>query len=253
MTIYQITFSPTGGTQRVADRLAESMSEAYISVDLCDPHFSADQLSLTAEDLCIVSVPSFGGRVPALAAERMAALTGNGAMAVPVAVYGNREYEDTLIEMKNILAGQNFRCIAAVAAIAEHSMLRQYAAGRPDADDLTELSDFAKRIAEAVSAGSVSSDLSVPGNFPYRQMGAFLKPEVTEDCMGCGVCADMCPAGAISADNPQETNPDACISCVRCVSLCPVQARRLNPATLEAVNARIGKALSGYKKNELFI
>ena len=99
MTIYQITFSPTGGTQRVADRLAESMSEAYISIDLCDPHFSADQLSLTAEDLCIVSVPSFGGRVPALAAERMAALTGNGAMAVPVAVYGNREYEDTLIEM----------------------------------------------------------------------------------------------------------------------------------------------------------
>ena len=253
MAIYEITFSPTGGTQRVADRLAESMNETYVSVDLCDPHFDADSLSLTENDLCIVSAPSFGGRVPALAAERMAAINGNGALAVPVAVYGNREYEDTLIEMKTILTGQGFRCVAAVAAVAEHSMLRQYAAGRPDADDLKELSEFAKRVMDAVASGRISPDLPVPGNFPYRQMGSFLKPEVTEECMGCGVCADMCPAGAIPSDNPQETNFAACISCVRCVSLCPVQARRLNPETLEAVNGRIGKALSGHKKNELFI
>lgn len=253
MSVYKIIFSPTGGTQRVADRLTESIDEHPISIDLCDPRFAADQLTLSQEDLCVIAIPSFGGRVPELAARRMASLQGNGALAVPVAVYGNREYEDTLIEMKTILLACGFRCAAAVAAIAEHSMLRQYAAGRPDADDLRELSDFGRRIKAAVADGSISPDLPVPGNIPYRQMGAFLKPEVTENCMGCGVCADLCPAGAIPADNPSSTDLAACISCVRCVSLCPMQARRLNPETLDAVNGRIGKALSGYKHNELFL
>lgn len=253
MAFYKITFSPTGGTQRVADRLADSISETCVCIDLCDPDFCADPAAFAADDLCIVSVPSFGGRVPELAARRLTAFHGNGAMAVPVAVYGNREYEDTLIELKHLLAAQGFRVAAAVAAVAEHSMLRQYAAGRPDADDLAELAEFGQCIRAAVDAGNISPDLPLPGNFPYRQMGKFLKPEVTEACMGCGVCADLCPAHAIPADNPSATDPDACISCVRCVSICPVQARRLNPETLSAVNDRIGRALSGHKKNELFI
>ena len=253
MSVYKITFSPTGGPQRVADRLTESICEHPVSIDLCDPRFGAEPISLSADDLCIVSVPSFGGRVPELAARRLTTLCANGAMAVLVAVYGNREYEDTLIELKNLLAAQGFRCAAAVAAVAEHSMLRQYAAGRPDADDLKELSDFGRRIADKIAAGSISPDLPVPGSSPYRQMGKFLKPEGTEACMGCGVCADLCPANAIPADNPCATDLSACISCVRCVSLCPVQARQLNPETLDAVNARIGKALSGHKKNELFL
>lgn len=253
MSVYKIIFSPTGGTQRVADQLTEALCEACVSVDLCDSGFAADRLLLTKDDLCVIAVPSFGGRVPELAARRLTALRGNGALAVPVAVYGNRAYEDTLFEMKNLLAAQGFRCAAAVTAIAEHSMLRQYATGRPDANDLHELSEFGRRIASAIASGSISSDLPVPGNFPYRQLGTFLKPEVTPKCMDCGVCADLCPAGAIPADNSASTDLSACISCARCISICPVQARRLNPETLDAVNSRIGKALSGYKRNELFL
>ena len=252
MNIYCITFSPTGGARRVAERICASIGEHVINVDLCDRLPDAFSISPAAEDVCVVAIPSFAGRVPALAADRIRLLNGNGAKAVPVAVYGNRAYEDTLLEMKHLLTERGFRCIAASAAIAEHSMLRQYAAGRPDANDCAELDAFGQKIAEIVAAGQDPADLSVPGNFPYRSIGAFLKPVVTEDCMGCGVCADMCPAGAIPADHPCTTDLNACISCVRCVSLCPIKARRLDPAMLDAVNARIGPALSGRKENEFF-
>lgn len=251
--IFSIIFSPTGGTQRVADRLCEALGQDRQSIDLCDRFRNTESVSFAPGDICVVAVPSFAGRVPAAAAERLQKLIGNGAMAVPVAVYGNRAYEDTLLEMKHILTGQGFRCIAAVAAIAEHSMLRQYAAGRPDAQDMAELDLFAGKIMNAVRSDSISCDLPVPGNFPYRDIGAFLKPETTETCIRCGVCADMCPAGAIPMDEPSATDLNRCISCVRCISICPMQARRLNPAMLEAVNTRIGNALSGRKSNDLFL
>ncbi len=251
--LYVITFSPTGGTQRVAECIASGISDDFIRIDLCEKQFDAASLCLCAEDLCIIAVPSFAGRVPPTAAERIQLIAGSGAMSVAVAVYGNRAYEDTLIEMKDLLTGCGFRTIAAIAAIAEHSMLRNYASGRPDAADRAQLSEFGKRIAAAAKSCSVSSDLSVPGNTPYRPIGAFLKPIVNENCIACGVCADMCPVGAIPADTPSSTDTDACISCVRCVSVCPVQARILDPNTLAAVEQRIGPALSGRKENELFI
>ena len=253
MSIYNITFSPTGGTQRVSDCLCSAAGEEFIQIDLTDRAFDPSAIALSENDLCVVSVPSFAGRVPETAAQRISLLKGNGAKAALVAVYGNRAYEDTLIELKTLLSESGFRCIAAVAAIAEHSMLRQYAAGRPDAQDMAELQQFGRKIAEIAASDSIPADLYVPGNIPYRAIGAFLKPIVADSCLSCGVCSDMCPVGAIPQDRPGETMLDQCISCMRCISVCPSGARMLDPATIEAVNGRLGPLLSGYKKNELFI
>ena len=80
-------------------------------------------------------MPSYAGRVTAIAAERLRAIHGGGAKCILVCVYGNRAYEDTLVEMEDIARECGFEIVAAVAAIAEHSIMHQYAAGRPDAAD----------------------------------------------------------------------------------------------------------------------
>ena len=91
------------------------------------------------EDLAVIAVPSYAGRVPAVAVQRLAAVKGNGARAVLVCVYGNRAYEDTLVELADTAKEAGFRVMAAVSAIAEHSIARQFAAGRPDAEDAQRL------------------------------------------------------------------------------------------------------------------
>ncbi|MCD8159093.1 MAG: hypothetical protein LUD77_09430 [Clostridiales bacterium] len=145
MKIYQIVFSPTGGTQRTADILT-AKTENYVNVvDLTNPQNDYSALNLKQDDIAIIAVPSYGGRVPHLAAERLSKINGGQAYCVVVCVYGNRAYEDTLIELYDIAEQNNFRVISAAAAVAEHSIIHQYATGRPDKQDEEELSGFAEQ------------------------------------------------------------------------------------------------------------
>ena len=114
MANYIALFSPTGGTRRVAEILAEELGRDWQEMDLCR---ETEATQLQKEDLLLAAVPSYGGRVPAVAAGRLKNLTGNGATAILVCVYGNREWDDTLTELQDILEAQGFRCTAAVAAV----------------------------------------------------------------------------------------------------------------------------------------
>ncbi len=178
---------------------------------------------------------------------------GNNACAVLICVYGNRAYEDTLVELQDIAKQAGFRVIAAITAIAEHSIARQFAAGRPDEQDAQQLSAFAKQIREKLIAGD-EKEPAIPGNRPYKKAGkAGMVPKPTKECVQCGVCAKKCPVQAIDLDNPQKVNRDACISCMRCVSVCPHSARKINSLMLSAVGLVLKKVCSGRKEYELFL
>ncbi len=253
MRVFQIVFSPTGGTQKVADILASKWDKPAENIDLSDPKIDFAAVSLEKEDVAVIAVPSFGGRVPALAAERLEKIHGNGAMCVAVCVYGNRAYEDTLIELNDAAVKSGFQVIAGIAAIAEHSIMHQYAAGRPDDEDRSELQGFAEKILAKISGGDMSAP-QIPGNRPYKKAGgAGLVPKANHKCNACGLCAEKCPAQAISRENPRETDSKKCISCMRCIAICPQSARKVNSVLVSAAAMAIKKACSEKKSNELFL
>ncbi len=254
MDIVQITFSPTGGTQRVVDIITESWGKPVRKIDLTDAGLKTTHLG--REDLAVIAIPSYGGRVPALAAQRLDQVHGDQARCVVVCVYGNRAYEDTLIELKDLAERCGFRVMAAVSAVAEHSIMHQYAAGRPDRQDQDELRSFAKKILDKLDhsdAGSASAP-KVPGNHPYKKAGgAGLVPKADGNCNGCGLCAENCPAQAIGKENLKTADPHKCISCMRCVVRCPQSARTVNGALVSMAALAIKKACSVRKSNELYI
>ncbi len=251
MDIVPITFSPTGGTQRVADAVTEALGTPVHKIDLTDARLQTTHLA--KEDVAVIAVPSFGGRIPALATQRLAQVHGNQARCVAVCVYGNRAYEDTLIELRDLAEQCGFRVIAAIAAVAEHSIMHQYAAGRPDQQDQDELRNFTGKILEKLdrSDGSVPE---VPGNRPYKKAGgAGLTPKADGSCNGCGLCAKSCPAQAISRENLKVADSKKCISCMRCVVRCPQAARKVSGALVSIAALAIKKACSVRKSNELYI
>ena len=204
----------------------------------------------------MIAMPSFGGRAPTVAIERLKQIPGNGAKCTLVCVYGNRAYEDTLVEMEDAAKECGFQIIAAVAAVAEHSIMPQYAAGRPDSSDCKQLADFAIQIADR--AGNIGTadkveGVSIPGNRPYKKAGgAGLVPKRGRACVKCGVCVENCPMQAIDAVN-FTGDSKKCISCMRCVKQCPKCAREVNGAMVSIAAMAIKKACSTRKENELFI
>lgn len=255
MNLVEIVFSPTGGTQAVSDIIAENLSKNITRYDLTDYNIASENINISNEEIVIISVPSFGGRVPDLAAERLKLINGNGAKCIIICVYGNRAYEDTLAELFDIAVNNNFNVIAAISAVAEHSIIHKYAAGRPDEYDKEELCKFAKRISDKLNGERIDNlDMSqIPGNRPYKKVGRFgMVPIPNRKCIKCGLCAKLCPVQAIDPKT-LVADKNKCISCMRCTAKCPKSARELNPILLKLAALMLKKVCTTRKDNELFI
>jgi len=241
-------FSPTGGTKKVADAIATGFGTSVVEMDLTKADAS---VILGKNDALMAVLPVYAGRVPQISLERLSALKGNGQKAVAVVVYGNREYDDALLETKDALEAGGFQVIAAAAFIAEHSMLRSIAAGRPDAEDEAICRQFAS---DVMAKPDEAAPVQVPGTNPYKELkpSAF-HPAASETCVKCGICAEQCPVGAIPLEDPKETLNDICINCMRCVQVCPVSSRALPAPFVAGATQMLNEKAAGYKKPVVFL
>ena len=241
-------FSPTGGTKRVADAIAAGFAVPVAQMDLT----KADSaVALGERDGLMAVLPVFAGRVPQIALERLSALKGSGQKAVAVVVYGNREFDDALLETRDALEANGFRVIAAAAFIAEHSMYRSIAAGRPDAQDEALCRQFA---ADVMAKADDAAPIRVPGNTPYKELkpSAF-HPAANETCTQCGTCAEGCPTGAIPLNDPSHTDNERCINCMRCVASCPMNSRALPEMCRAMITKMLNENAAGYKEPVVFL
>lgn len=240
-------FSPTGTTGQVARTIAAGFSCPTTELDLSRPDCSA---AVGDDTVLLAVVPVYGGRVPAVALERLSRIQSKGQKAVAVVVYGNREFDDALLELKNALEHNGFQVVAAAAFIAEHSIVRSVAAGRPDENDQTIARKFGADVAERLN---VLTRVDVPGNNPYVAIKpSAVHPKTSDACIQCGQCAQQCPVRAIPMDAPNETLDDVCINCMRCVKVCPTQARALPAPFLSGAAKMLSEKAAGYKLPQLF-
>lgn len=244
-------FSPTGGTKKVGEAFCKAISGEVMDHNL---GLREKEPANPAGELAVFAAPVFGGRIPALVADKIKALDGSGKKAVTFVVYGTRAYEDALLELNQAVSHQGFQIAASGACIAQHSMAPDVGKGRPDEKDVSEITGFAKRVESELDNRS-RTEITVPGNQPYKEAMTIPAPPISlETCSLCGKCEEVCPTAAITVSEGHiATDPNTCILCMACTAVCPNQSRILPPPLQERMEQMLGALKDVRRENEFFI
>jgi len=266
-----VYFSPTGTTKKVVQGIARGIHPGTVEeLDITRPGARIEPLRTSEKELLIIGVPVYMGRVPALVSEWLHAMKAQNTPAVCVVVYGNRAYDDALLELTDILTERGCRPIAGAAFIGKHSFSTAEtttAEGRPDADDLKNAELFGQKIGETLRSVSSATQISkpkIPGCHPYRQQPChpyrrdtmFWNVDfiaVSDACIQCGICAEGCPVGAIDTENSRAIDTENCITCCACIRHCPRHARTIKPGIVRDASLRLYTMYNERKEPEYFL
>lgn len=271
-TVWAVFFSATGTTEQVVSRVAEviagELGVERKTYDFTLPKARDNTPTFSASDLVVFGTPVYAGRVPNVLVKYLSSVRGNGALAVPVVLFGNRHFDDALIELRDILESDGFHTVAAAAFVGEHSFSYTLGAGRPDEADMAVADGFARRVVEKLGTARDTrgpTPISVKGTpSPYRphlrprgRQGnpvdfRSIKPLTSDACNDCKLCAQLCSMGSISFDDVREYT-GICIRCGACVKKCPQQARYYNDPEYLYHKRELEETLTRRAEPELFV
>lgn len=249
-----VFFSPTGTSKKGVQAMAGCFPGAIADIDLTVPAGIPEKTELYSQDFAVFGAPVYSGRLYKGCIDRFKTVMGHKTPCIVTVTYGNRDYEDALLELSELVKARGFIPVAAAALIGQHTY-GEIQIGRPDKEDLLQDIAFASEVIKAVENGGIYRAVKVPGNYPYREggNGHLVHIATKADCTECGLCAAQCPVGAISAENAACIDETRCIGCFRCIQLCPAGAKLPEDAAYTEFAAALTKRLEARKENAYFL
>ena len=234
-----IYFSPTGTTEEAVTAFISGMGIPFEDINLTTPRArQIFQRSFTKGELVVIGLPVYGGRLPPYLDDFFSDLDGDMTPTVATVTYGNRAYDDALLELKLRLESRGFAVKAGATFIGEHTFSNKIATGRPNSNDIAVITDMGKKVLASI-VNNTPGKLAIKGYYPFTAKGwepystspSHTQITTTEDCTLCGTCAEECPWGVINTDDFKTIDYTRCLRCFRCIKVCPVSAKQVTDET----------------------
>ncbi|MDU1906329.1 MAG: 4Fe-4S ferredoxin [Dysgonomonas sp.] len=186
-----VYFSATNTTKSVLESIAKGTGrENVIQYDTTNGQ--KNEVAFDHDDLIIFGFPVYSGRIPSVSKDTLDKFRGKNTPAIIVCVYGNRDYDDALLELRDIVSANGFAIISAGAFIGQHSIFPKVGLNRPDIKDKEKAEKFGlesvRRLGN-IDQISTISEIEVKGNLPYKiPKSVPLVPKGDKKCDGCGKC-----------------------------------------------------------------
>ncbi|MFA5636212.1 MAG: EFR1 family ferrodoxin [Anaerovoracaceae bacterium] len=269
MKITILYFSPTGTTKKALQTFGKTLSEALNTYPIRELDFTPKksrekEYCFSMEDLVVLGLPVYAGRVPNVLKDFIGSIRGDGAKGVAITLFGNRSFDDALVELKERMKENGFHVLGAGAFVGEHSFSQILGKDRPLAADLKQLEEFALAVAAKIKEDNPTADFSVPGELPLRpyyipknmegEPVNFLKakPLTSSACTDCKLCVELCPMNSINYEDTSKI-PGICIKCSACIKFCPVGAKYFEDAGFLSHKQQIETTFIEPKENQWFI
>ncbi len=254
--VYAIYFSPTGTSKKGVLAVTSQFDRNAQELDLTVCNQLPETIDFESNDLVVFGAPVYSGHVYHSIRQRFSRLHGKNTPCIITVTYGNRHYDDALIEMTDLAVDLGFLPFAAAALIGQHTF-GHVQIGRPNEQDLEEDREFARQAAAKLQS-AIPAQVEVKGKRPYKTLepgkgrGSF-RPRTNDQCIQCGLCARNCPEQAICYDDFCTIDDTLCISCFRCIQHCPVHAKNMNTPQYTAFSTAITALLALRRENEYFL
>lgn len=249
--ISKIYFSPSSTTKEITNKIADNFEGTYEIYDLLNYEKDKEPRRFGDDELVVVGMPVFAGRIPKIAREKLEKFKSDGTPTIAFVNIGNADIGDSLLELTDILKDNGFNVIGAAVFVSQHSIFNNVAKGRPDEKDLEKIKEFADKCSGRIDT---KGDVKVPGNKPYKEYAVVpFKAGCDETlCTFCYDCVSACPQGAIPEDDPVITDEDKCDGCSACIYICPEDARSYVNDDFNQVAAAFEERFSKRKEPEFY-
>ena len=265
-------FSPTATTKTVVEAIGKRLVdtkglqrglERGKTIDFTLPKQRESAQNFQTKDILVIGVPVYAGRVPNVLLKYLNTIQGNNTLAIPIVLYGNRHYDDALLELNDILQKNGFKVIAGAAFIGEHSFSYTLAKERPDNKDLTIAEEFANKVYTKIQSNNHST-AKVNGSRPYRPYYMpkneedelvdirRVVPKTNDTCIDCKICSEVCPMGSIPY-NDVKAIVGICIKCGACIKRCPTQSKYFDDTDYLRHKQELEEQFVERREPELFV
>lgn len=267
--IISLYFSPNGTVKRSIEGVISGLKSRvdsdvrFLEIDLTLKENREKEIEFNMDDVVIVGMPVYAGRVPNILLKSLRKIKGRDARAFAHVVYGNRNYDDALIELIDILVEDDFKVLGACASLGQHSFSKKLATNRPDSKDLEELRALGEKLFNSLNKDYEFDIGIIPGNRPY---GPYyqprdkdgnivnfkdIKPETSNTCIDCKICYYSCPMDSINYEDVSRIG--TCIKCCACVNKCPTGAKEFKDNDFVHHKVELELEYTAYKELEAFL